>query len=120
MASFLDVITANEERLTRINLAEAYEASLLPKTRGSALERIAEAEGEAAQIDATSTGYREWFMSISQNGRRSPRLTAVRIAAETMEAQLSKTRLIAAPANVRVWLGSKGHWPRDPNAPEGE
>jgi len=120
MASFLDVITANEERLTRINLAEAYEARLLPQTRGSALERISEAQGEAAQIDATSTGYHEWFKSISQNGRRAPRLTAARIAAETMEAQLSETRLIAAPANVRVWLGNEGHWPRDPNAPEGE
>ena len=120
MASFLDVITANEERLTRINLAEAYEAKLLPQTRGSALERIAEAQGVAAQTAATSTGYSEWFRSISKNGRRAPRLTAARIAAETVEAQLSETRLIAAPANVRVWLGNEGHWPRDPNAPEGE
>ena len=82
--------------------------------------RIAEAQGVAAQTAATSTGYSEWFRSISKNGRRAPRLTAARIAAETVEAQLSETRLIAAPANVRVWLGNEGHWPRDPNAPEGE
>lgn len=120
MASFLDVITANEERLTLINLAEAYETKLLPQTRGSALERIAAAQGEAAQIDATSKGYHEWFRTVSHNGRKAPRLTAARIAAETIEAQLGATRMIAAPANVRVWLGNEGHWPRDPNAPEGE
>ena len=120
MASFLDVITANEERLTRVNLAEAYAAKLLPQTRGSALERISGAQGEAFQIGATATGYHEWFRSISKNGQKAPRLTAARIAAETMEAQLSETRLIAAPASVRVWLGDEGHWPRDPNAPEGE
>ena len=85
-----------------------------------ALERIAAAQGEAAQIDATSTGYHEWFRTVSHNGRKAPRLTAARIAAETIEAQLGATRMIAAPANVRVWLGNEGHWPRDPNAPEGE
>ena len=116
----MDVITADEERLTRINLAEAYEAELLPQTRGSAVERISQAQGDAMRIDATSRGYQQWFRSISQNGRGAPRLTAARIAAETVEAQLSETRLIAAPPNVRVWLGDEGHWPRDPNAPEGE
>ena len=120
LASFLDVITADEERLTRINLAEAYEAQLLPQTRGSAVERISEAQGDALQIEATSTGYQQWFRSVSQNGRTAPRLTAARIAAETVEAQLSETRMIAAPPNVRVWLGDESHWPRDPNAPEEE
>ena len=44
---------------------------------------------------------------------------SARIAAEAVERELRPARLIAAPANVRVWLDDEGHWPRDPNTVEG-
>lgn len=118
MAAFLDVITADEERQERINTAEAYEADLLPRTRGEAIARISTAQGDAERIDAKAIGFDVWFRSIQRNGAAAPRLTRVRLAAETVESTLSTSRLIAAPKNVRVWLGGEGHWPRDPTLAE--
>lgn len=118
VAAFLDVITADEDRLERINSAEAYEADLIPRTRGEALARISNAEGEAARIDARAVGFDAWFRSVERNGRKNRRTTRARLAAEATEAALDGTRLIAAPADVRVWLNGKDYWPRDPNLSE--
>ena len=119
LASFLDVISADEERQTRINLAEAYAADLIPKTRGEAVARIVGAQGDAVQVQAEAEAYDVWFRSIQKNGASNMRLTRERIAAEAVERELRPARLIAAPSNVRVWLDDEGHWPRDPNSMEG-
>jgi membrane protease subunit HflK len=116
VAAFLDVITADEERQTSINRAEAYAADLLPRTRGEAVAAIVGAQGDAVRIEADAIGYDVWFRSIERNGKRSPALTRARIAAETREAQLQGVRVIAAPTNVRVWLGNQELGSRDPDS----
>jgi len=119
LASFLDVISADEERLTRINQAEAYAADLIPKARGQAVSKIVGAQGDAVKIRAEAVGYDVWFRSIQRNGASNMRLTKERIAAETVERELRPAQLIAAPSKVRVWLDDEGHWPRDPKNVEG-
>ena len=52
LAAFLDVISADEERLTRINEGEAYAAKVVPEARGQALAELSRAQGDAASIDA--------------------------------------------------------------------
>jgi membrane protease subunit HflK len=119
VASFLDVISANEERQTSINEAEAYAAGLLPRTRGEALASIVGAQGDATLIEAEAVGYDAWFRLVARNGASQRRLTRARIAAEMTEERLRPARLVVAPAGVRVWLDDEGHWPRDPNDSEG-
>jgi len=116
VAAFLDVITADEERQTSINHAEAYAADLLPRTRGDAVASIVGAQGDAARIEADAVGYDVWFRSIERNGKKAPALTRARIAAETQESQLQDVRVIAAPSNVRVWLGDEEFGSRDPDS----
>ena len=70
MASFLDVITADEERQTDINLAEAYAADVIPRARGEAVARIVGAQGDASQIEAEAIGYDVWFRSLHRNSKR--------------------------------------------------
>ena len=118
VAAFLDVITADEDRLERINSAEAYEADLIPRTRGEALARISNAQGDAVRIEAAASGFDVWFRSIERNGRTERRTTRVRLAAEATEAALSGSRLIAAPRAVRVWVNGTDYWPRDPSLSE--
>ena len=118
VASFLDVITADEERQTDINLAEAYAADVVPRARGEALARIIGAQGDASQIEAEAIGYDVWFRSLHRNSKRQMELTRARLKAETAEDNLSPARLIVAPSSVRVWLDD-GAWPRDPETEEG-
>jgi membrane protease subunit HflK len=119
VASFLDVISADEERQTVINQAEAYAADLIPRSRGAAAARVVGSRGDALRIRAESVGYDVWFRSVARNGAKHRRLTRARIAAEMTEARLGPVRLVAAPAGVRVWLDDEGLWPRDPKELEG-
>jgi modulator of FtsH protease HflK len=119
LASFLDVISADEERQTAINQAEAYAADLIPRSRGAAVARVVGSQGDALRIRAESVGYDVWFRSVARNGARHRRLTRARIAAEMTEARLGPVRLVVAPAGVRVWLDDEGLWPRDPKEMEG-
>ena len=119
VAAFLDVISADEERQTKINQAEAYAADLLPRTRGEAVAAIVGAQGAAAQIDAQAQGYAEWFRAVQRNGQRAPGVNQTRLAAEAREIRLQKMRLIAAPSGVRIWLGNEEYGSRDPDTQKG-
>ena len=119
VASFLDVITADEERQTEINRAEAYAADVIPRARGEAVARIVGAQGDASQIQAEAIGYDVWFRSVQRNAKKNMAVTRARIQAEAAEEHLSSARLIAAPSSVRVWLDGGAEWPRDPEIEEG-
>ena len=119
VAAFLDVISADEERQTTINMAEAYASDLLPRTRGDAVAAIVRAQGAAVEIEAKAVGYDTWFRAVQENGSQSPRLTRARLAAETQEINLQRARLVAAPPGVRVWLGEKEYGSRDPESANG-
>jgi membrane protease subunit HflK len=105
LAAFLDVISADEERLTAINTAEAYAADAIPVARGEALATVLRAQGERATIAAQSAGASSWFTAVSDGGERSPALTRTRLTWESLEKQLSAAKLVLAPSNVRVWWG---------------
>ena len=119
VASFLDVITADEERQTEINLAEAYAADVIPRARGEAVARIVGSQGNASQIEAEAIGYDVWFRAVQRNAKKNMTVTRVRLQAEVAEEHLSPARLIAAPSGVRVWLDDGAEWPRDPETEEG-
>ena len=119
VASFLDVITADEERQTEINLAEAYAADIIPRARGEAVARIVGSQGTASQIEAEAIGYDVWFRSVQRNAKKNMTVTRARLQAEAAEEHLSPARLIAAPSSVRIWLDDGAEWPRDPEIEEG-
>ena len=118
VASFLDVITADEERQTEINLAEAYAADVIPRARGEAVARIVGAQGDASQIEAEAIGYDVWFRSLQRNAKTQMDVTRARLRAEVAEDNMSPARLIAAPGSVRVWLDDGAEWSRDPETEE--
>jgi len=104
-AAFLDVISADEERLTAINRAEAYAADVLPRAGGDAVARVAEAHGIAATTLARAHSLVETHGALSRGGKQSPSLTRERLRWETLEATLSPRTLVLAPSSVSIWLG---------------
>jgi membrane protease subunit HflK len=91
-SAFEDVVRAREDRERLINLAEAYQASELPKATGEAAKiteaaagfkqgRIARAQGEADGFDAILEGYLQ-----------SPDITRQRLYLEAMEEILPGVR----------------------------
>jgi membrane protease subunit HflK len=105
LAAFLDVISADEERLTRINEGEAYAAKVIPEARGQALASISGAQGAAAKIQASADAASLEFLAISAGGAKAPSLTRARMTWESLETRLKPARLVLAPAGVRVWWG---------------
>jgi membrane protease subunit HflK len=105
LAAFLDVISADEERLTRINQGEAYAAEVVPKARGQALASLSAAQGDAAEIKAAADVSSAVFLAISDGGAAAPSLTRARMTWESLEERLTPARLVLAPSGVRVWWG---------------
>jgi membrane protease subunit HflK len=105
LAAFLDVISADEERLTRINKGEAYAAAVVPKARGQALAALSAAQGDAAEIKAAADVSSVVFLAISDGGAAAPSLTRARMTWESLEERMTPARLVLAPAGVRVWWG---------------
>jgi|GEM_PF-1457922 len=113
-AAFLDVISADEERQTAINRAEAYAADVLPRAGGAAVARIAAAHGTAAATVARAESVQAAHTALSTGGARAPALTRERLRWEHLEATLSHRPLVLAPASVSIWLGDT---PLPPVAP---
>lgn len=105
LAAFLDVISADEERLTRINEGEAYAAKVIPEARGQALAKLAEAQGGAVSIEAAAAAAASQFEAISAGGAKAPSLTRARMTWESLEREMTPARLVLAPSGVRVWWG---------------
>ncbi len=104
-AAFLDVISADEERQTAINRAEAYAADVLPRAGGDAVARIARAHGTAATTLSRAESMRASQTALVTGGRAAPNLTRSRIRWEGIEAALSDRSVVIAPPTVSIWLG---------------
>ena len=104
-AAFLDVISADEERQTAINRAEAYAADVLPRAGGEAVARVAEAHGTAATILSRAESMRVAQTALLEGGRTAPGLTRARIRWEGLEAALADRPIVFAPSSVSIWLG---------------
>jgi len=106
-AAFLDVISADEERETAINLAEAYAAQVLPRARGQVLARIAASHGQASRTLAEARSHDALLVSLSGGGPQAARLTRARLRWEALERTLGPRPLVLAPSTVPVWLGGQ-------------
>ena len=104
-AAFLDVISADEERLTTINEAHAYAAEVLPQAGGQAVEALAAAEVHAMELAARAEADRLRFEALAVGGRPSPGLTRERLALEAAEARLGPADLLVVPEGQALWIG---------------
>ena len=104
-AAFLDVISADEERLTTINEAHAYAAQVLPEAGGLAVESVASADIEAHELRAQAEIDRMLFEALAEGGSTSDSLTRERVALEHAEATLGPSKLLIVPEGLRLWMG---------------
>lgn len=104
LAAFLDVISADEERLTAINEARAYAAEVLPNAGGAAVTAISDAKASAVTVEAQAQVDRALFDAWNTGGRAQPRLTRERLALEAAERQLAPAQVLVVPRGQRVWM----------------
>jgi len=83
--AFDDVVRAREDKETIINLADAYEESVLPRARGDAERLKQEAEGFAAQRVNIAKGQAERFTAILAEYNKAKGVTRQRMYLEAME-----------------------------------
>ena len=83
--AFDDVVRAKEDKERIINLADAYEESVIPEARGDAQRFLQEAEGFKAQRVNLATGQATRFTSILEEYLKSPDVTRQRLYLEAME-----------------------------------
>jgi membrane protease subunit HflK len=105
MDAFLDVISADEERSTAINRAEAYAAAVIPEALGEAAATHQRALGEADLIAAEAAGWSAVFTAISDGGAAAPALTRHRLREEALVESLSEQPLVLIPSTMSLWLG---------------
>ncbi len=103
-ASYLDVISADEEKRTMVNEAEAYAAQVLPQAFGEATARTLGAEGQALRTGAATLGRVARMRALHQGAEISATTTRHRLWAEAVERALAERRLVLVPAGRRVWL----------------
>jgi membrane protease subunit HflK len=83
--SFNDVVRAREERETKINQAQAYEASKLPQVEGQAAQIQEAAQAFKAGRIARAQGEADGFLALLEGYRTSPEVTRRRLYLEAME-----------------------------------
>lgn len=105
--AFLDVISAEEEKRTHINDAQAYAADVLPRSRGRALARLEVAQGQAERIAASSESELSYFQALSSGGQADPTLTRYRLAHEHAATALAPARLVLVSPGIHPWLGDQ-------------
>ena len=105
-AAFLDVISADEERLSQQNTAEAYAVSRLPQAGGEAARRLAAAAADAARIEAAADIDAMHVAALVRGGRLAPALTRERLGIEAAEARLAPLSPVFLPPGLEVWLNA--------------
>ncbi len=83
--AFDDVVRALEDKQQAINLAEAYQADVVPKARGEAARLTEEANAFKAERVNLATGEADKFRSILAEFRLAEEVTRQRLYLEAME-----------------------------------
>ena len=86
--AFDDVVRAREDKERTINLAQAYEADILPRAEGEAQRVLELAEAYKVERIARATGQSARFLSVLSEYNKSKNVTRQRMYLETMEAIL--------------------------------
>jgi membrane protease subunit HflK len=108
-SAFEDVVRAREDRERLINLAEAYEASEIPKALGEAAKVTEAAEGFKTGRIARAQGEADGFEAILEGYLLSPEVTRQRLYLEAMEDILPGiTKFILSDSGVLPFLPLSG------------
>jgi len=86
--AFSDVVSADQDRETRINEAQGYANEVLPEARGKASELHESARAYRDSKIAQATGEAQRFSALVAEYRKAPAVTRKRLYLETMEAIL--------------------------------
>ncbi|MQG18913.1 MAG: FtsH protease activity modulator HflK [SAR202 cluster bacterium] len=102
--AFDDVVRAREDKEKIINLAQAYEADVLPKAKGSATKLIREAEAYKQRRINIATGKADKFLAILTEYKKAPNVTRTRLYLEAIENFLPDINKILVPDNLNLVL----------------
>jgi len=91
--AFQDVADAMADREKLINEARAFRSNLLPRARGEARTRLAEADAYKQQRIAKALGETSQFLALQKEYERVPDVTRTRLYLEAMERILPKVQL---------------------------
>src|SRR6516162_3019635 len=91
--AFQDVADAMADREKMINEAQAYRSNLLPRARGEARTRLAEADAYRHQRIAEAAGKSSAFSALQKEYEKVPDVTRTRLYLEAMERILPKVQL---------------------------
>lgn len=83
--AFDDVVRAREDKERIINLAQAYEADILPRAQGEAQRVLELASAFKAEKVAAATGRSDRFLAVLEEYRKAPYVTRQRLYLEAME-----------------------------------
>ena len=102
--AFDDVNVAIEEKAKIINLADAYEADIIPKAEGAATRAREAAEAFKRERIAIATGQAERFLTILNEYNKAQDVTRQRLYLEAMEDILSgvSKRIVDEGTNVNI------------------
>ena len=108
-SAFEDVVRAREDKERLINLAEAYQASEIPKATGEAAKVTEAAQGFKTGRIARAQGEADGFEAILEGYLLSPDVTRQRLYLEAMEEVLpGVTKFILSDSGVLPFLPLSG------------
>ena len=91
--AFREVQAARQERSTLQNQADAYANKTLAAARGTAAQRVQEAEGYRAQVVNAAQGEASRFTAVQEEYVKAPEVTRKRLYLETMQDVLGNVRM---------------------------
>lgn len=94
VAAFRDVQSAEQDRDSAVNEADAYRNRVVQEAKGDAAKILQSAQGYREQAVRTATGDAARFNSIYNEYRRAPEATRERLYLETMERVLAHSNKV--------------------------
>lgn len=94
VAAFRDVQSAEQDRVSAVNEANAYRNRVVQEAKGDAAKIVQSAQGYREQAVRTATGDAARFNSIYGEYRRAPGATKDRLYIETMQRVLARSNKV--------------------------
>ncbi|HEY2357444.1 MAG TPA: FtsH protease activity modulator HflK [Phenylobacterium sp.] len=94
VAAFRDVLSADQDRASAVNEADAYRNRVVAEAKGDAAKIVQSAQGYREQAVRTATGDAARFNSIYNEYKRAPEATRQRLYLETMERVLARSNKV--------------------------
>ena len=94
VAAFRDVQSAEQDRDSAVNVADAYKNRVVNEAKGTAAQITQSAQGYREQSVRTATGDAARFSSIYAEYKRAPQATRDRLYLETMERVLAHSNKV--------------------------